>query len=80
MVLRYTSGQPIEKGDRVRYAGGNAVVEFVADPDVSDPESEYFVDEHGSGCMLLTEAYGRVFMTQPEHDEDLEFVSRATRE
>jgi hypothetical protein len=76
-VSRYISGEAIKKGDRIRYGSGSGVVEFVADPDVSDPETAYFVDEYGGGCMLLTEAYGRVFLTQPEHDEDLAFVSRA---
>ena len=80
MVLRYLSGETIDKGDRVRYGTGSGVVEFVADPDVSDPETAFFVDEYGGGCMLLTEAYGRVFLTQPEHDVDLALVSRAKRE
>jgi hypothetical protein len=76
MELRYRSGDVVRKDDRVRYAGGEAVVEFVADPDLSGPETDYFTDEFGGGCMILTERFGRVFVDAPQDDEALEFVSR----
>jgi hypothetical protein len=78
--LVYASGEIIKRNDRIRYAGGSGVIEFVADPDVSDPETAYFVEEFGGGCMLLTERLGRVFVEDPQHDEDLQFVSRPIRE
>ena len=77
MEFRYSSGDVILKGDCIRYAGGDAVVEFVADPDVSSPEADDYVDEFGGGCMILTERFGRVFVDAPHDDEALEFVSRA---
>jgi hypothetical protein len=77
VVFLYPSGEPIQKGDRIRYADGDGVVEFVADRDVADPETEWFVEEHGGGCMILTEKFGRVFLNEPHDDADLEFVSRA---
>ena len=76
MSFSYRSGQIIQRGDRIRYAGGSGVVDFVADGDVADPETAYFVEEFGGGCMILTERFGRVFVERPEDEEDLEFVSR----
>jgi hypothetical protein len=72
----YPSGEIVQKGDRIRYAGGSGVVEFVADPDASDPEAAYFVDEFGGGCMILTERFGRIFLEAPQDDGGLEYVSR----
>lgn len=77
MEFRYASGDIVKKGDCVRYAGGDAVVEFVADPDLSDFDTDYFIDEFGGGCMILTERFGRVFVDAPHDDGALEFVSRA---
>ena len=79
MVFRYASGEAVQKGDRIRYAGGSGVVEFVATPGIADPETEYFVEECGGGCMILTEKFGRTFLDDPRDAEDLEFVSRANR-
>jgi hypothetical protein len=73
----YASGEIIRKGDRIRYAGGDGVIDLVADPEVADPETEYYVDQFGGGCMLLTEQFGRIFLDEPDADEDLAFVSRA---
>ena len=78
-MLLYRSGEAIQQGDRIRYADGDGVVEFVADRDVADPETEWFVEEFGGGCMILTEKFGSVFLNEPHDDEDLEFVSRARR-
>jgi hypothetical protein len=79
VAFLYASGAAIQKGDRIRYADGDGVVEFVADREVADPETEWFVDEYGGGCMILTEKFGRVFLDEPQDDEDLELVSRAGR-
>jgi hypothetical protein len=72
----YRTGETIQKDDRIRYAGGRGIVDFVADGDISNPEAQYFIEEFGGGCMILTERFGRVFVERPEDDEDLEFVSR----
>jgi hypothetical protein len=79
MHFVYASGESIRKGDRIRYAGGSGVVEFAADPELADPETAYYVDEFGGGCMLLTEKFGRVFVEKAEEDEALEFVARQSR-
>lgn len=75
--LYYASGKMVMKGDRVRYASGDAIVELVAEPGVADPEAEYFVDEFGGGCLLMTERMGRVFVETPRIAEDVELVARA---
>ena len=76
MQCTYASGEIIQKGDRIRYGGGEGIVDFVADPDVADPETTYFVEQFGGGCMILTEKFGRIFLHEPDMEEDLEFVSR----
>jgi hypothetical protein len=77
--MRYMTGETIEKGDRIRYAGGDGIIDFIADPDVADPGSDFYIDEFGGGCMLLTEKFGSVFVQAPDAEEDLQFVSRAAR-
>jgi hypothetical protein len=50
MVPRYMSGDSVQLGDRIRYGGTNGVVELVADPDISSPETAWYVEQYGSGC------------------------------
>jgi hypothetical protein len=69
--LTYASGEEIRAGDRVLWHCEVAQVEFVALR--GDPETDYYVDECGEGCMILG-SFGRVFET--EADEPLEFVAR----
>jgi hypothetical protein len=70
------SGDNIRSGDRVSYCGSNGVVELVADPDIASPETAWHVEQFGSGCLILTEAFGRVFVPDPEQSPDLELISR----
>jgi len=78
MPLRYASGEIIAKGDRIRYGGELGEVEFVADPDAPNEETDWYVQEYGSGCMILTKAWGRILLHKTEEDVDLEFLSRQT--
>ena len=75
MSVSYPTGEIIQKGDRIRYAGGSGIVEFVADPDVADPEAADFLDQ-AEGCLILTEKFGSIFLEAPHDDGALEFVSR----
>jgi hypothetical protein len=78
VLFKYQSGEDIEKGDRVRFHGNIAEIEFVAS-DPSDPSVAWYVKEFGGGVMVLEgSALGRTFISsdQIEHCEDLEFVSR----
>ena len=77
MLFTYASGVTVRRGDQVRYAGHPGKVEFVADPDAIDPTTDWYVKEHGGGCMIVTEKVGRVFFSTTADEEDLEFVSRA---
>ena len=78
VALTYLTGETIEKGDRIRYAGGNGIVDFVAEPGVADPATDFYTEEYGGGCMLLTEKFGTVFVQAPENEEGLEFVARGS--
>ena len=78
VALTYLTGETIEKGDRIRYAGGNGIVDFVAEPGVADPSTDFYIDEYGGGCMLLTEKFGNVFVQAPDNEESSR-VRRARR-
>jgi len=71
MSRTYVSGEEIQSGDRVVYHGEPGQVEFVAKP--GDPETGWYVEQFGGGCMILAPSFGRVFVSKA--DEDLEFVT-----
>jgi hypothetical protein len=71
MALIYVSGQEVKPGDRVLYAGEPGQIEFVAEQ--GHPQTGYYFEQFGAGCMILTPGYGRVF---EKPNEDLEFISR----
>jgi len=76
--LRYTSGEEICKGDRVRFHGNAAQIQFAA-ADLSDPEHRWFVQEYGGGVMVNDPTVsGCIFIPvdQLKNYEDLEFVGR----
>lgn len=79
MPLNYQSGEEIKPGDRVLLHGEAGEVEFVADQG-GDPD-DWYVKEYGGGVMIVElepRAFGRVFIVEPETDEDLIFVARRT--
>jgi hypothetical protein len=76
MSLKYGSGEEIQAGDRVLYASEPGQIEFVAKAE--DPETVWYVEQFGGSCMILAPSFGRVFVSDPHDDEDLEFVSRAS--
>ena len=81
MILKYLTGEEIQKRDRVLYHGEGAEVEFVV-TDASDPETEWYFQEFGGGIMLVQhvepKSFGRVFISASDipDDEDLQFASR----
>jgi len=82
MVLKYQSGEEIQKGDHVLFHRNPATVELVAS-DASDPETDWYMQEFGGGVMILDPMVsGRTFIhaDQITNYEDLEFVSRAKSE
>jgi hypothetical protein len=72
----YISGEIVQAGDQIRYGGASGQVEFVADPDCADSNTEWYVKEYGGGCMIVTEKFGSIFLPTTADEEDLEFVSR----
>jgi hypothetical protein len=76
--LKYVSGEEICTGDRVRFHGHEAQIEFAA-ADLSDPEHTCFVRLYGGGVMVNDPAVsGHTFIPvdQLKNYEDLEFVAR----
>jgi hypothetical protein len=79
MILRYQSGKEIKRGDHVLFHGEPGQIELVAVEFTGDPETDWHMQEHGGGIMILEDVLGRTFIPAasiPE-DEDLAFVSRA---
>lgn len=74
MTLTYASGETVLKGDRVRY-GQNRSVEFVAQDD--DPDTAWYVEQFGGGCMIAVEPFGRIFLESTADDEHLDLLGRA---
>jgi hypothetical protein len=78
MRFKYMTGEDVLKGDYVTYHREPGRVDFVAEPSIDDPETAWYVKEFGGGVMILEpKAFGSVFLTEPDSDEDLILVSRA---
>jgi len=71
MPFFYSSGEEVRPGDRVLIHGEAGKIEFIADP------AENPGDWYGGGIMVLElKVFGRIFISAPETDEYLTFVSR----
>jgi hypothetical protein len=84
MAFFYKSGEEIKSGDRVLFHAETGTIDFMVEPDDSDPAKKWYVTEFGGGVMILEpKHFGRVFLDAAElveHEsnwEDLEFISRA---
>jgi hypothetical protein len=80
--LCYTTGEEIRKGDRVRFHGHQAKIDFPAS-DVNDLEHVWFVLRYGGGVMVQDPSVaGSTFIPvdQLKNYEELEFVARADGE
>ncbi len=74
-VLRYASGQHIRTGDRVTYHGEPGEVEFVVTERTGDVELDSYLEQFpAGGVMVRARGFGRVFVGDPEVQEDLLFV------
>ena len=74
MLLKYGSEEEIKAGDRILYNFEPGKIDFVATPE--DPQYAWYVEQFGGGCMILVAPFGSLFVSNPQDDEDLEFVSR----
>jgi hypothetical protein len=78
MPFFYSSGEEIRKGDRVLLHGEPGEIELVVDP--AESPDDWLVKEQGGGAMVLElNVFGRLFISEPETDEHLTFVSRHTK-
>ena len=77
-TLRYTSGDEIRKGDRIRYNGEQGQVVFLVMERIGDPAHDWYLDQFpGGGLMIEVEEFGNVFLGVADIDDDLELVARA---
>jgi hypothetical protein len=77
MPFFYSSGEEIRKGDRVLLHGEPGEIELVAD--LASAE-DWLVKKQGGGIMVLElKVFGRLFISEPQTDEHLTFVSRQTK-
>jgi hypothetical protein len=74
MSLKYQSGEEIKAGDHILYNFEPGKIDFVATPE--DPQYAWYVEQHGGGCMILVAPFGSLFVSDPQGDQDLEFVAR----
>ena len=74
----------MRKGDRVRFHGNVAEIEFVAGDGIDlDPELAWYIEEYGGGVMILEPtAFGRAFIPKDQlaDCEDLEFLERSSKQ
>jgi hypothetical protein len=79
LKLKYQSGEEVRKGDRVLFMDQPGEIELAVNR-MDDPETDWHMENNGPGILvreLEPKAYGRVYLSYPEEDEDLIFVSRA---
>jgi hypothetical protein len=75
MSMRYRSGEEIQAGDRILYCAEPGTIDFVTTTE--DPQHAWYVEQYGGGCMILVAPFGKLFLSDPQDQEDLDFVSRA---
>jgi hypothetical protein len=75
LPMKYQSGEEICKGNRVLFHGDRGEIEFVIETLVGDSALDWYVKEYGRGVMVAEPKAGRTFISDTEHDEDLQFVS-----
>jgi hypothetical protein len=78
MALTYQSGEDIQLGDRVTYAGNAGTIELVVEGLTGDPERDWLFETNGAGIMVAEpKVFGRVYLHDPHEEEDLLLVARA---
>lgn len=76
--LKYLTGETALPGDIVEYHGDRGHVEFVVGGLTGDADNDRHFQSTGPGVMVIEpKHFGRVYIIDLEHDEDLVFVSRA---
>ena len=69
---KYSSGEIIIRGDRIKYNGENGEVDFIITEE--SPDWDSYWHNLGEGVMLKVPSFGSVYV--PFSDEELDFISR----
>ena len=69
MPLRYSTGEEVLAGDKVKHFGSLGQVEFVADPSSPTPDTQWFIEEFGGGAMVKDREIGSVFIPAETMDD-----------
>jgi hypothetical protein len=77
MILKYQTGEEIQKGDRILFHREPGRIELIA-AEPGDPETDWYLQEYGGGVVIVQGSAGRTFIPteQINECEDFEFVSR----
>ena len=77
-IHRYWAGEETKLGDCITYGGHPGTVEFVVIDGAFDPVNEAGQDwPADDGIMIkVPTAFGLIFLSDVEEEEDLDFVSR----
>ena len=76
-TLRYTSGDEIRKGDRIRYDGDRGQVVFLATERLGDPAHDWYLDQFPGGGLMIEVEGNNIFVGVADIDDELQLVSRA---
>jgi hypothetical protein len=78
MALRYQTGEEIHRGDRVTYGGNAGTIELVVEVLTGELEEDWLFETNRAGIMVAEpKVFGRVYLHDPQEDEDLLFVARS---
>jgi hypothetical protein len=76
-TFTYRSGEEVRTRDRITYHGEPGEVEFVVIQKIGFAAIDWYIEQcPGGGFMITMGSFGKVFLTEAEIDEDLDFVSR----
>ena len=78
-IVKYRSGEDVQAGDVVLFFGQRGTVEFVVDARTVDLQNDWYMTEYGPGAMIADPIAGHTYVSDPEQDEHLQFVSRADK-
>jgi hypothetical protein len=76
--MQYHSGELVQRGDRVRLHGEDGQIDFIVDRETGDQQNDWYLRTSGPGVMILSGAFGSVYLRDPHEKARLVFVSRSS--
>jgi hypothetical protein len=78
-ILHSRTRDPGRRGKLgVTYGGNAGTIELVVETLTGDPEQDWLFETNGAGVMVAEpKVFGRVYLPDPQDEEDLLFVARA---